>query len=85
MPAPQPHTGPPLNPADALRVEALVEDIACEARGRDRFSYSPLWGISEIAAFLVRYRVGSLGILRRTQRGYRALFSRDSTAYFLVK
>ena len=74
--------GPPLNPADAPRVEALAADLVRETRGRERFSAFPVEEFSAAAAILVRYRIGSLEVLRQTQKDARTLFIRDLAAYF---
>ena len=74
--------GPRLNPEDAHRVEALAADLVRETRGRERFSAFPVEEFSVAAATLVRYRIGSLEVLRQTQKDARTLFIRDLASLF---
>ena len=76
--------GPRLNPEDAHRVEALAAALVRETRGRERFSAFPVEEFSVAAATLVRYRIGSLEVLRQTQRDARTLFIRDLASLFFL-
>ena len=68
---------PQLSSADAPRATLMAADLFRETRGMGRFSAFPEDEFSASAGILVRYRVHSLEILRKRQKGARTMFLRD--------
>ena len=74
---PQPRAGPQLLPADIPRVTQLANAIRRETRGVRRFAAFQVGEFADAAQIMVRYRIQSMEVLRRTQKDARAMFARD--------